>query len=264
MYTQSYKNVSTDKITKLELLHSGYAKVDGSWCGNAVRSQYSRLYFIKSGSFYIIDNDGNRTDFKEGKAYLVPSGTSYTYGCEKENEHYYFHIRLYGADKIDVLAKLKKVVSCNPFHDLELLSQMIGQKTTTASLVIKSAIYNSLSDLALNYGHLLNTPSFSFEINSAVDFISENLTAALTVSEIATAVNIANSTLSAKFKKEVGVSVSEYLDYRLILSAMELLTTTEKSISEISDILGYSDQFYFSRRFKKRYGISPKKFRNIK
>ena len=104
----------------------------------------------------------------------------------------------------------------------------------------------------------------SFEINSAIDFISENLTAALTVSEIATAVNIANSTLSAKFKKEVGVSVSEYLDYRLILSAMELLTTTEKSISEISDILGYSDQFYFSRRFKKRYGISPKKFRNIK
>ncbi len=263
MHIQKRK-FSNDNVTKLELLHSGYAKVDEKWSGNAVRSQYSRLYFIKSGSFYVVSKNGKRTDFEEGRAYLIPSGLSYTYGCDAENEHYYFHIRLYGVDKIDVLTKLKDVVSCNTFHNLELLSQMIGQQTTSASLVIKSAIYNSLSDVALNFSHILNSPSFSTEVSNAIYYISDNLTANLTVSEIATAVNIANSTLSAKFKREVGVSVGEYVDYRLILSAMELLTTTEKSISEISDILGYCDQFYFSRRFKRRYGISPQKFRNMK
>jgi AraC-like DNA-binding protein len=141
---------------------------------------------------------------------------------------------------------------------------MICQKTTTASLVIRSAIYNSLSAVALRFSHLLNPRSFSEVINSVINYISENLSADLKISKIVVAVNMAQSTLSAKFKKEVGVSVGEYIDYRLILSAMELLTTTEKTICEISDILGYSDQFYFSRRFKKRYGVSPQKFRNIK
>ena len=248
----------------LELLNMGYAHVNTKWHGNAVHSQYSRLYFIKSGAFFIVNNEGVRTDFKKGGVYLIPSGYTYTYGCEEENEHYFFHIRLYGFDNIDLLGRFNKPIFCDIKTDLDRLSKMIDIGSITASLVIKSEIYRALSEIAVNSDGLLDTANYSNDINSAISYISDNLTAKLSVSEIANAVNLATSTLSAKFRREVGMGVGEYVDYRVILSAAKMLLSTKSSILEISDALGFCDQFYFSRRFKARYGVSPQKFRNEK
>ena len=231
-----------DNVETLEMLKFGYARVGKDWQGEAIRSQYSRLYFIKRGSFYVIDGDGQRTDFYEGGIYLIPSGFSYTYGCEDENEHYYFHIRLFGFDK---------------------LSDIINSPSITASLVIKSELYFVLSEIALNSCGLLDTTVYSNDINSAINYVSTNLSAGLSVSEIAQAVNLAVSTLSSKFRREVGMSVGEYIDYRVTLAAAQMLLTKNNSILEISDALGFCDQFYFSRRFKARYRVSPKKFRKL-
>jgi two-component system response regulator YesN len=45
--------------------------------------------------------------------------------------------------------------------------------------------------------------------------------------------------------------------------AAELLTTTAASISQISEELGFDDVKYFSRKFKKQYGVSPASYRKI-
>ena len=63
------------------------------------------------------------------------------------------------------------------------------------------------------------------------------------------------------FKKEIGVSVGRYIDDRLMYVAELELRRGEKSINEISDMLGFCDQFYFSRRFSQTYGIPPIKYR---
>ncbi|MBE6644902.1 MAG: helix-turn-helix transcriptional regulator [Ruminococcaceae bacterium] len=257
------KNGLQDNLN-LELLHFGYASVNKEWHGQAVRSQTSRLYFIKSGSFFIIDADGIRTDFNEGGIYLIPSGYSYIYGCESENEHYFFHIRLYGFDKMDILGRFKKSIFCKIKPDFDRLAKYIDFSSATASLVIKSEIYRALSEISINYSGIFNMPIYSKEVGEAISYISCHLKAHLTVSEIASAINLANSTLSAKFKREVKMSVGEYVDYRVILTAMQMLISSQKSISEISCLLGFCDQFYFSRRFKKRYGICPQEFRKIK
>lgn len=250
-----------ESAPQLELLHSSFNYVDTHWQGEVIRSQYSRLYFIKSGSFFIVDNEGERTDFYAGGVYLIPSGYSYKYGCEAENELYSFHIRLFGFDNIDLLSRFKKPVFCNMDIDLDLLSKIINQQGVTPSLVLKSQIYRALSEIALNNSGLLDAPIYSSDVNSAINYVSDHLSARLSVSEIARALNMANSTLSTKFRREVGMSVGEYIDYRVILTAAQMLFSEKLSILEISDSLGFCDQFYFSRRFKKRYGVSPQKFR---
>lgn len=250
-----------ESAPQLELLHSSFNHVDTQWQGEVIRSQYSRLYFIKSGSFFIVDDEGERTDFHTGGVYLIPSGYSYTYGCEAENELYSFHIRLFGFDNIDLLGRFKKPVFCDMNIDLERLSKIINQQGVTPSLVLKSEIYRALSEIALNSGGLLDTPIYSDDVNSAINYVTAHLSARLSVSEIADSVNLAVSTLSAKFKREVGMSVGEYIDYRVILAAAQMLFSERSSILEISDSLGFCDQFYFSRRFKERYGVSPQKFR---
>jgi len=66
---------------------------------------------------------------------------------------------------------------------------------------------------------------------------------------------------SKKVKKYYGKTPSKLIQERLILESKKLLHLTYKSIKEISAELGFEDEFYFSRYFKKAVGVSPKTFR---
>ncbi|MBQ7363709.1 MAG: helix-turn-helix transcriptional regulator [Clostridia bacterium] len=58
------------------------------------------------------------------------------------------------------------------------------------------------------------------------------------------------------------MSIQDYLFSVVISEASELVTNTNLPFLEISERLGFSDQFYFSRRFKQKYGLSPREYRN--
>ena len=63
------------------------------------------------------------------------------------------------------------------------------------------------------------------------------------------------------FKKHTGVSPNEYIITQRISAACQLLVQTDKSISEIAAEVGYGDQYYFSRIFKKKMGVPPLGYR---
>lgn len=63
--------------------------------------------------------------------------------------------------------------------------------------------------------------------------------------------------------RATGMSPSDYMLKIKIETAMDLLQTTNNSISEISSYLNYDNPFYFSRVFKKHFGISPAKARGF-
>lgn len=69
-------------------------------------------------------------------------------------------------------------------------------------------------------------------------------------------------TLSRLFNNYIGIGFPEYINGKRIEYAKHLLLTSEKTINEISSIVGYNSPNYFSRLFKSIVGISPQKFRN--
>lgn len=56
------------------------------------------------------------------------------------------------------------------------------------------------------------------------------------------------------------MTVTEYINNEKLYYACELIRNTSMNISEIADYLGYSDVFYFSKLFKKKFGISPSRY----
>lgn len=66
------------------------------------------------------------------------------------------------------------------------------------------------------------------------------------------------------FKKHTGVSPNEYLITQRISAACQLLARTDKSVSAIAAEVGYGDQYYFSRIFKKKVGMPPLRYRKKK
>jgi AraC-like DNA-binding protein len=63
------------------------------------------------------------------------------------------------------------------------------------------------------------------------------------------------------FRQEIGLSPIVYLRNQRIDQAKRRLAESIDSIKEIAEQVGYSDQFYFSRDFKKNTGVSPSEFR---
>ncbi|MEF9479073.1 helix-turn-helix domain-containing protein [Chryseobacterium sp. 1B4] len=72
---------------------------------------------------------------------------------------------------------------------------------------------------------------------------------------------ITNNTLSKAVKKEFAKTPTQLINERIILESKKLLHLTYRSVKEIASELGFADEFYFSRYFKKSVGCSPKNYR---
>ncbi|MDR1641729.1 MAG: AraC family transcriptional regulator [Clostridiales bacterium] len=105
---------------------------------------------------------------------------------------------------------------------------------------------------------------YSHRIRDAVAFIQLKYSASLTLAEIAKHVFVSPNHLSHQFKAETGMSVTEFILKTRCEKAAELLKRTKLSVAEIGAYVGYLDNNYFVKVFKKCYGIVPTAFRDGK
>ncbi|MGL6201529.1 MAG: AraC family transcriptional regulator [Lachnospiraceae bacterium] len=85
----------------------------------------------------------------------------------------------------------------------------------------------------------------------------------LSVASILSVMNISESYLSRVFRQSFGCSVMSYIIRRRMGEAQTLLLTTNLSIMEISNKIGYPNQSYFTKIFTKSIGCSPLKYRKM-
>lgn len=100
-------------------------------------------------------------------------------------------------------------------------------------------------------------------IRAAIDYIDENYAEKLTLEDVASQIYLNKTYVSQLFKKELDVSFGDYLENVRIGKAKELLRTTAKSISQISEEVGYTSQSYFTKVFKKSAGMGPLRYRAL-
>jgi len=98
------------------------------------------------------------------------------------------------------------------------------------------------------------------------DYISENLDCPLTLQKIESKFNISNSTLRRIFQRNQSLTTSpgRVIKTLKLNRSLDWIQCLSNPIAEIAEWCGYSDQFAFSRAFKKCFGLSPLQMRRQK
>ena len=103
--------------------------------------------------------------------------------------------------------------------------------------------------------------SYSTLIGKVITLIDYDITADLKLRSIAELMFVNPSYLSDTFSREMGVTLTEYVNTRRVEHAVMLLHKTDKQIQDIASSSGFSDVNYFIRVFKKYYGMTPTVYR---
>ena len=111
----------------------------------------------------------------------------------------------------------------------------------------------------LSLGNYQEYRSVVFKIKQAIEKNSEMN---LSLEFFSKTMNMSYSYLSTLFKNELGYTFKEYLNMIRISKAKEHMKDISLSVGEISDLVGYSNQYYFSKVFKKYTGLAPIEYKN--
>lgn len=123
----------------------------------------------------------------------------------------------------------------------------------------------------LNFYYLILTgvssnkeQSLNRMVITALSYITVNYSDEITVDSISSYVNKSKNYFSYLFKKEMGISFTEYLNKYRVEEAKRLMETTVDLNAEIARKVGFRDEKYFSAVFKKLEGCSATEFRKKK
>ena len=123
--------------------------------------------------------------------------------------------------------------------------------------------YEMFSYFAKQMAGLQKKSVFSKPIVQCIEYIDLNLHTSIKTAELAGYVNLNQSYLSTLFKKEMDLSISDYILKRRIDTAKNMLRYSDYPAAQISEILAFSSQSHFIRCFKKLTGMTPNEYKKL-
>ena len=127
---------------------------------------------------------------------------------------------------------------------------------------INNLTHTMLEDFMQRVRSAKQTTDVSSQIQNICDYISVNPGEKFSIAELAERTGYTEYYFSHKFKKEIGISIADFIKQVKLEKAKLLLSATTMNIQEISDELAFGSRSYFSSSFQKAFGMSPSDYRN--
>lgn len=256
----------TDKINKFNIVIRGvsYAHIDCRWNFSDNKYPHNAMYFIRSGGA-VLNIGGYDYKLKPGYVYLIPANTLFSAKCPDRMSKLYICANVFNEYHLDIFSDLEMPMimpfSCS---DLNKLLYLIHNQTPHNLLRLKSEINLIIADFiekAITEHDLHFISSVDHKYYSIMKYINDNLSVQLRAGDIAKKFRYTPESLSRDFKNAVGMSIKKYIDQVIIQKAQQLLLSSELTIQQISDTLGFNDRNHFSKYFKQKSKISPSDYR---
>ena len=147
-----------------------------------------------------------------------------------------------------------------PFNEKILITR--SNNLIRNRLIIKNKFSNNMDFDAQSISNNPIDQKFLDTINRIIENNFDN--PEFNINNLAFELNVSRSSLYSKFESLTGMTPNDYVLQRKLKKASDLLKTNNLNISEISDTLAFGSARYFSRCFKKQFGMSPADYRKKK
>lgn len=222
------------------------------------------VQYVISGSGVIICND-KMYNVNAGDTFLLPEGSNQIYYSNPDNQFERIWLNFKGelSQSLIDIYKLDKTVVFRGVSTIEIIKKIQEACMTATSpgeykRVTARGFFELIQLLAENNKEEKSEESPVENIRAYIDCrITENIT----ISDIAEKFSFSEEHIIRIFKKIYGITPHKYILQSKIRLAMIMLKTTEISIEEISDRLGFSDSKHFSTQFKKMMNYTPSQYR---
>ncbi|WP_084186766.1 arabinose operon transcriptional regulator AraC [Andreprevotia chitinilytica] len=211
---------------------------------------------------------------KPGDLLLFPPGAMHYYGRAPDHGDWYhrwvyFRPRAYWANWLKWHQQVRKVgrmtlPSRALINEFDELFRQIDETHKAGRPTSEELAINLLERLLIRCYE--ETPenfpkSLDARIQETCQYLSRNLAKDLSLEDIARHVCLSPSRLAHLFREHMGVNILRWREDQRVILAKHLLQSTHSPVSGIADAVGYDDQLYFSRVFRKRVGVSPSEYR---
>lgn len=107
-------------------------------------------------------------------------------------------------------------------------------------------------------------PGMDGRIEEAVEWLERDLKQDFSLTELAQRAGLSPNRFLQVFKREVGESPQQYLIGLRLRRAEHLLAATAMPIRDVVEEVGFRDHPFFTKRFKRTYGVTPTQYRRLK
>lgn len=233
------------------------------------RKDYQLLYIASGKSHFFID----------GKEHIVTAGhmvifhpdepQHYKYYKEDRTSVYWVHFTGSQVEKILEhynIIRGEKIIYSGTSPDFQWLFGQIIQELQLCrkqydemlTLLLRNIFILIRRSLEINKNF---TDTMEKEVSYAIYYFRDNFNKEINVDEYAQSLNISVSWFIRCFRQITGMTPLQYVINLRISNAQMLLETSDYTISQIAESVGYENALYFSRLFHKQTGISPKEYR---
>ena len=278
-------NHTIDRMHML-VLHIGKKYCRGDWNYKNICSPFTRIYYITHGHAQIELPDKVQ-DLRPGYMYIIPAFTTHSYICRESFEHYYIHI--YNESGTDILedwelpteipssteelAHIQRLYELCPGMELTQFNpQDYDNNPSLICNILKNkqrelyARIESRGIIFLLLARFMRTARpktyiHDERISKVLNHIRTHLCEKPNIDVLADLSCLSKDHLIRLFKKEIKVTPLFYINKKKIEYAQLKLVTENIPVKEIAFQLGYDDQSYFNRLFRKMTGYTPMNYR---
>lgn len=278
---------------RFHFLYADKYSFGASWAYSEENLPYNLLRYIVGGQAEFVIN-GKKSIVKEGQIVYVPMGC--TLECKAMDKKFSFisirfttSVFYEGADFMEEYLGVARTICATPQlkENFEHIYEWVHRKEQAKmfwirgylDLIIGEIVMASREEEARKTEEISSKKEFELEkihqkihentakndlrIQFVIDYIVLHAKETYTISQLSEMAGVAETTFRKLFKEQTGKAPNAFLrELKLTTAAKELLKSSD-SVNSIAYGVGFEDPNYFSRMFKKTFGVTPNEYRTM-
>lgn len=228
-----------------------------------IKTVWETMIFVEEGEYALTVPGGRKTVLRKNEIGFIPGNVEFERRVQSAVTYYNVCFTTVGDHPFYSAAPTGKFKL--PQKQVEAIIESMHRASLLPENreVIAHLVEHAFSENYL-FGNTVKDvfKPLSEQIENAISYMKKNLDKKIDMDELAERVYLSHTGLIWKFRQELNTTPSNYLYLLRMRNARFLLLDHSYSVSEISEMCGYQNPYYFTNAFRKYSGMSPTKFRN--